>query len=404
MKYAIILPDGAADEPVAALDGRTPLEAANTPNIDRVSSSGRQGIVKTVPDGYTPGSDIATLSLFGYDPRECHTGRAPLEAAAKGIEAKPGELIFRCNFVTLEGGNMADFTAGHISQAEADRLIEDLNALFADEPVTFHAGVSYRNLMVVHDMSAMTSASSNEKGDLVAIQPHDFPDEPIAKHMPRGKGAAWLTRMMERAREMLSSNDVSAVRADLGDNPVTDIWLWGQGGPTILEAFADRFGKRAACIAAVDLIKGIARSAGMTMIDVPGATGYLDTDYTGKGKAAASALAEVDVVIVHVEAPDEAGHLGDAGEKVLAIERVDEHVVGPVLAALSAFDEWRVLIAPDHPTPVERRVHTSAPPPFCMAGTRVQTVIGKAFSEKWALETGLVVDPGHELMEFFLKS
>ncbi len=395
MKYAIILPDGAADEPVELLDGITPLEAARTPNMDWVSSHGRQGRVVTVPKGFSPGSDVATLSLFGYDARHDYDGRAPLEAAARGITARPGQLIFRCNLVTIVDGVMADFTAGHITNLEAEQLINDLNEMIGSDSCRFHPGVSYRNLMVATPPGGLKATCT---------PPHDIPDQPIKKHLPKGTGADWLRTIMLRAHDLLGAHDVNHVRADLGDNPATDIWLWGYGKPTTLQSFEERYGVRGACIAAVDLIRGIAKSVGMTVIDVDGATGYLDTDYAAKGKAGVAALDEYDLVVVHVEAPDEAGHLGDAEAKVAAIEKVDEYIVGPMLEKLRTFDEWKLLVAPDHPTPVEKRTHTSDPPPFCVAGSSVHSVLRRPFSEKAAVTSDLQIDPGYELMEYFLKA
>lgn len=394
-KLVMILPDGAADEPVAALGGRTPLEAAKKPNLDWIARTGRQGRVCTVPEGFSPGSDVATLSLFGYDSRTCHGGRAPLEAAARGLSIGPDEVVFRCNFVTLTEGRMADFTAGHISQKEADTLVEELNRCLSPERCRFHAGVSYRNLMVMLQTGDM---------DVRCTPPHDIPDRPVNAHQAVGKGSDRVRRLQDMARAVLAKHPINAVRRDLGENPATDIWLWGQGRAATLEPFEKRFGLRGAVIAAVDLIRGIAKTAGMTVLDVPGATGYLDTDYAAKGRAACEALASFDLVAVHIEAPDEAGHLGDAAAKVQAIERIDEHIVGPLLAALRSHGAWRILIAPDHPTPVDRRVHTNAPPPFCMAGTGVINVVEEAFSEASAERSSLFVERGHELMEFFLHS
>ena len=393
-KYAIILPDGAADEPVIELDGKTPLEAARKRNIDWISTNGRQGRVVTVPKGFSPGSDVATLSLFGYDPNRDYAGRAPLEAAARGIQAGADDVIFRCNLVTIVDGLMVDFTAGHIGQKEADQLIADLNDAFTSRGCAFHSGVSYRNLMVT---------SKPETASVRCTPPHDIPDKAVKEYLPKGKGSEWVCDIMKNARAVLEDHEVNLVRRDLGDNPATDIWLWGQGRPRMLERFADRYGVTGACIAAVDLIRGIARSAGLEVIDVPGATGYLDTDYGGKGRAAVAALNDYDLVIVHIEAPDEAGHLGDVQAKIQAIERIDEHIVGPVLDALRGFDRWRILIAPDHPTPVGKRVHTATPPPFCFAGSGVQTVLHQPFSESNVMQSDLLVDPGYELMEFFLK-
>jgi 2,3-bisphosphoglycerate-independent phosphoglycerate mutase len=395
MKYAIILPDGAADEPVGKLDGRTPLEVADKPNIDWVAVNGRQGTVVTVPKNHLPGSDVATLSLFGYDPDRYYDGRAPLEAAARGIATKGDEVIFRCNFVTIIDGLMEDFTAGHISQSEADRLIADLNERVADKRCRFHIGISYRNLMIASNAADLKPTCT---------PPHDFPSQPVADHPPTGPGSDWVKNVMEKAHAMLADHDVNAVRRDLGENPATDIWLWGQGRPTNLESLESRYGVRGVLIAAVDLIRGIAKCAKMEVPDIPGATGYLDTDYEAKGAAAVAALDSFDLVFVHVEAPDEAGHLGDVDKKITAIERVDQHVVGPVLERIRTFEEWRILVVPDHPTPVERKIHTADPPPFCMAGSAIQSVLNRPFTEANAASGNLIIDPGHELMEYFLKA
>lgn len=395
MKYVMVLPDGAADEPVDQLDGRTPLAAAATPHIDWIAANGRQGRVTTVPDGLSPGSDVATLSLFGYDPRSEHPGRAPLEAAARGLKIAPDQLVFRCNFVTITDGAMTDFTAGHISQAEADRLIADLNDHLQGEGCRFFSGVSYRNLMTL---------PLTPRGDLRCTPPHDIPDKPVAAFRPAGPGADKLNRIMERAAELLDDHEVNQVRRDLGENPATDIWLWGQGRPASFEPFATRFGVGGAVIAGVDLIRGIARAIGLELIDVAGATGYLDTDYAAKGRAAVDAVDAFDLTAVHIEAPDEAGHLGDVAAKVAAIERIDEHIVGPLLDKLRGLEKWKILIAPDHPTPVGSRVHTADPPPFCLAGHRVQPVLRRPFSESAAATSDLQVNPGHELMEYFLRT
>lgn len=391
MKFAVILPDGAADEPVPELGGRTPLEAAHKPHIDSIAAAGRQGIVVTVPPEFSPGSDVATLSLFGYDPRTDHPGRAPLEAAAQGIAAGPDETIFRCNLVTVSDGRMRDFTAGHISQDEAAALIGALNACFSESGLHFHSGVSYRNLLI---------AKAPAGPDLKCAPPHDFPDQPVGEHMPTGRGADWVAQVMDRARPVLASHAVNADRCRRGENPATDIWLWGQGRAKPLQKFSQRFGLRAAAIAAVDLIRGIARSVHVEVINVPGATGYLDTDYAAKGRAACAALDRYDLIFVHVEAPDEAGHLGDAAAKVAAIEEIDRHVAGPLLENLRRYPRWRILVAPDHPTPVQTRIHSRTPPPFCVAGTGIAPAAcsGLGFSERKSLSSGIRVDPGFELL------
>lgn len=394
MKYVMILPDGAADEPVAELGGKTPLEAAHKPGIDWIAKHGQQGCVRTVPNGFSPGSDVATLSLFGYDPRVCYTGRAPLEAAAKGIPVGPHQLVFRCNFVTLADGRMEDFTAGHISQGEADRLVGELNDRLGHLPCRFHSGVSYRNLMVTEPGLKLTPQCT---------PPHDIPGQPIESYLPKGEGGDWCRMVMDRAREVLAGHELNLVRRDLGENPATDIWLWGQGRPAELVPFVDRFGVPGVVIAAVDLIRGIAKCAGMELIDVPGATGYLDTDYAAKGRAASTALEWFDLVIVHIEAPDEAGHQGDVSAKVTAIERIDEFVVRPLLDRLKSFANWKIMVVPDHPTPVSRRVHSATPPPFCLAGHMVPGVLGQPFSESIAARGNLHIERGHELIEYFLK-
>jgi len=393
VKYVIVLPDGAADEPLAQLDGRTPLEAARIPGMDWVAANGRLGRSVTVPAGFTAGTDVATLSLFGYDPARYYTGRAPLEAAARGLTVGPDGIIFRCNFVTVLDGRMADFTAGHIAQNEAEGLIADLDSLFAGEGLAFHAGVSYRNLMITEDAGGL---------DVRCAPPHDIPNQPVADHRPQGPGAGRVKAIMTRARELLRNHEVNRVRRGEGRDPVTDIWLWGQGGPTKLDAFQDRFGCLGAVITGVDIIRGLAVCMGMKLIEVPGATGYIDTNYRGKGEAAVQALADFDMVVVHVEAPDEAGHLGDAAEKVLALERVDELIVGPLLEEVRRHDRWRILVAPDHPTPCTTRAHDATPPPFCYAGTGVEAVEAQPFCEQAASATGLFIDPGHRLIEQFM--
>lgn len=395
MKYALILPDGAADEPVPELDGLTPLAAAKTPNLDALATAGRVGTVRTVPEGFIPGSDVATLTVVGYDPRSCYTGRAPLEAVAQRISLGPDELVFRCNLVTIVDGRMEDFSAGHISQKEAEALVAVLQAALGDDRIQFHTGVSYRHLMTLKDARGLK---------LKCTPPHDIPGERIDGYLPSGKGSDLIRSLMDRSRAVLADHEINQVRRDLGENPATSIWLWGQGPMMQLAPFRKQYGLRGAAITAVDLIRGIALSVGWKLIEVEGATGYLDTNYRGKGEAAVAALDDVDIIAVHIEAPDEAGHNGDARAKVAAIEQIDEWVVGPLVDRLRGFDAWRVLVAPDHPTPVGKRTHTATPPPFCMAGTGVHADLATAFNEQQAAESRLHIDPGHELMEYFLKS
>lgn len=398
MKYAIILPDGAADEALPQLDGRTPLEAANIPNMDWIAEHGRLGRSVTIPAGFTAGTDVGTLSVFGYDPKTYYSGRAPIEAAAKGLKVAPDELIFRCNFVTVGEGCMRDFTAGHIAQPEADRLIADLNRLARDgEPAlrgcVFYAGVSYRNLM--------TAAGAAEM-QLESAPPHDIPNQPIAAHLPRGAGQERVRAIMTRAAELLREHDVNRVRRAAGRAPITDIWLWGQGRPKPLPSLAQRFGVRGAVITGVDIIRGLAVMMGMELIDVPGVTGYIDTNYAGKGEYAVRALDQYDLIVVHVEATDEAAHQGDAALKVQALERTDQFVVAPILAALRKREDWRILVAPDHYTCVRSTQHAAPPPPFCFAGSGVEAVEGQPFNEP-AAQRGPLIDPGSRLIELFFR-
>ena len=392
MKYAIIIPDGAADVALEQLGGRTPLAAADKPNMDWIATNGKCGTVRTIPPSMPCGSDVAILSVLGYDPTQYYTGRAPLEAAAQGLKIAPDEWVLRCNLVTVVDGKMEDYSAGHISTEEAAALLGGLNRLVGSEQVQFHTGISYRHLMTY-------------KGELKVqtTPPHDILGQPIERHMPRGRGSDLLRTVIERSKEAFRTHEINTVRRDLGENPATNVWLWGQGKMPSLPAFAERFGLTAAVITAVDLVRGIAKLIGWEVIDVPGATGYTDTNYVGKGAAAVAALHSRDLVCVHIEASDEAGHNADPAAKVQAIEQIDRHVVGPVLERLRAeADDWRILVLPDHPTPCTVRTHTPDPVPFAMAGVRVAAVLAEPFSEETAAQSDLHVERGCDLMEYFL--
>jgi len=394
MKYAIILPDGASDEAIPELGGRTPLEAARIPHMDSVARQGRLGRVVTIPDGYPAGTDVGTLVLMGYDPKVCYSGRAPMEATAQGLTTTPDQMIFRCNFVHLADGTMRDFTSGHIRQEDADELIASLNAsLFPGETCAFHAGVSYRNLLFLSDAAGLK---------LECAPPHDIADQPVDRHWPKGQGRERAMAIMDRARHLLAEHPVNRRRRALGEAWATDIWLWGQGVQVPLASLRERFGLRGVAITAVDILRGIAVGMGMDLIRVPGATGYIDTDYDAKGRAAVRALDDYDVVVVHVEAPDESAHQGMAEEKMKSLERIDQAVVGPLLEALRARGDYRILVAPDHATLVRSKAHDAAPPPFCYAGTGIGPGSGRAFTEAEALATGVLLDPGHTLLGEFL--
>ena len=404
MKYAIVIPDGCADEPQASLGGKTPLQAAHLPNMDRLATMGEVGNSNNVPAPLTPASDVATLSLFGYNPLEVYTGRAPLEAVAMAIKLEPRDWAIRCNLVTVVDGCMNDFTAGHISNEDGKALVETLaNELDGPLPdgsgaLEFHPGVSYRNLLVYR---AKQSAAPFTK-ETRSQPPHDIPDKPIHDHRPTGPGSELLRSLMERSRPLFEHHPVNEARRQRGQKPATQCWLWGQGrGPT-LRPFKEIYGKQGAILSAVDLVRGVGMLVGWKRIDVPGATGYLDTDYAAKGRYGVAALADHDLVCVHVEAPDEASHEGRADAKVNALEEIDRHVVGPLLEALPRFGSWRLLVSPDHRTALRTRAHAYGAVPFVMAGTGVSSLGQSSYDEQTAGESRVVFAKGHELMKHFL--
>ena len=393
-KYVIIIPDGAADEPLEQFAGETVLEAAEIPNMDKISTLGRQGLVQTVPDGMEPGSDVAQMSLLGYDPLRYYSGRAPIEAVARNIKLSLEDWVFRCNLVTIADGKMADHSAGHISTVEAGNLIKELAGQLGNEQITFHTGVSYRHLLVFKGINF----------DVKTYPPHDYIGKAIEKILPRGKGAELLIDLMARSQQLFTNHDINKVRRDLGENQVSSIWLWGQGKKAQMESFQKRFGIKGAAITAVDLVRGLAKLIGFDLIDVPGATGFIDTNYQGKASAAIEAIEKYDIVFIHIEAPDEASHSGNAEMKKMAIEQVDKHIVGPVLEALQKYESWRILVMPDHPTPVRTCAHSAEPVPFAMAGDNVSGILHATFGETNAAKSGFRIENGFELMEYFLKS
>jgi 2,3-bisphosphoglycerate-independent phosphoglycerate mutase len=397
-KYVLVIPDGAADEPVAALGGRTPLAAANLPEMDRIAREGIVGRSRNVPERFLPASDVATLSLFGYDPERHYTGRAPLEAAAIGIELQPEDWAVRCNLMTIRDGCLTDFTAGHITSAEGRALIDSIQARMTDPAIEFHAGVSYRNLMIYRGRPDSTLFTDQTH----TTPPHDHPEEPAEKYLPRGPGSARLCALMATGQRVLASHPVNAARVQAGKPPANAIWLWGQGNAPSVPNFADLHHKKGAIISAVDLVRGVGVLAGWTRIDVPGATGYLDTDYAAKGEFAARALEDHDIVCVHVEAPDEASHEGSASAKVEALERIDRDIVGPLRNSLQSYPTWRILISPDHATLLRTRAHDRAPVAWAIAGTGI-AASGKTYDEAAASDQAApCFDQGYRLMERFL--
>jgi 2,3-bisphosphoglycerate-independent phosphoglycerate mutase len=394
MKYAIIIPDGAADDPLPQLDGRTPIQAAATPNMDWIAQHGQQGLARTVADGFESGSDVATMTLLGYDPAVYHTGRAPLEAAAQRIPLAPTDWVFRCNLVTVIDGVMKDHSAGGISDAEARTLLAELAADLALPGFEFHPGVSYRNLLVYR---------GNQPFDITSKPPHEIPEEPAEKWLPRGIGSEVMRRIIDRSRAVFADHPVNHARRDRGLRQATQVWLWGQGHAPTMPSFADRFGVPSGCmITGVDLLRGLAVLLGWDVHEVAGMTSFHDTNYAAQGVDTAAMLDRYDLVFSHIEAPDEASHQADWKTKVAAIEHIDRFVVGPVLQKLQIFPQWRVLVMPDHATNIATRKHGYAPAPFVMAGSGIAARPEQCYSEPNAAR-GLQLQRGHQLMELFLR-
>jgi 2,3-bisphosphoglycerate-independent phosphoglycerate mutase len=398
MKYAVLLGDGMADWAVESLGGKTPLEYAKIPNMDRIAREGTIGLIDTVPKGYKPGSDVAILSVLGYDPVTCYTGRGPLEAASMGVELVPGDLAFRCNLVTLGDGPdpvMVDFTAGHISTAEAREIIVGLDQAIGSGHLKFYPGVGYRHLLVWKGGGP----------EVETTPPHDITGQATAQYLPKGKGAGDVLELMLKSREVLNGHPVNRSRETKGKKKATSIWLWGQGGKPVMEPLSRKFGLSGAMISAVDLLNGLGVYAGLEVLKVEGATGYIDTNYIGKAEKALEALRIKDFVFVHVEAPDEMGHEGNAEGKVKAIEDFDEKVVGTILRGIGSFGDFRVLVLSDHPTPVAKKTHVSEESPFAVLSSFASDNLknGGGYSENSARKSGIVVFPGWRLMEGFIR-
>ncbi len=400
MKYAILVGDGMSDYPVPELANKTPLEVAKIPNMHDIAKHGTVGLVKTVPPGMKPASDVANLAIMGYDPKTYYTGRGPLEAANIGVELAADEVAFRCNLVTVNADIMADYSAGHISDKESKSILSFLNENLGSDRIKFYHGKSYRNLIVIK------TRSKDEMRDLMkarCVPPHDISGKPITNSLPKGKGSEVLLNLMQESRSLLSKHEINKVRLDLGENPANMIWLWGQGANPNMPSFRGMFGIEGSVISAVDLVNGIGRLIGLDVITVPGATGYYDTNYKDKGEYAIRSLEEKDFVFVHVEAPDEAGHNGDVREKIRAIENFDKYVVGAVWNFLKEVDDYRIMVLADHATPVVLRTHVSDPAPFVMAGTGVTHNGFDIFSEAHAKAAKVKFKSGAALTETFFK-
>jgi 2,3-bisphosphoglycerate-independent phosphoglycerate mutase len=403
MKYAIVIPDGAADEPQQSLGGKTPLEAAHTPNMDHVAAMGVVARACHTPKALPAGSEIGNLSLLGYNPFENFTGRAPMEAAAQGIKLGPADWAVRCNLVTIEDQVMRDFTADHISTEEGTKLLASAQEKIASDPkyrgaLEFVTGVSYRNLLLWRG-AKLPCPFTNETRTRA---PHDITDQSVLEDYPRGPGSDVLCDLMAASIGVFQDHPVNSARQAAGKRPASNVWLWGLGQAPRLRPFVDEYGPRGAMITAVDLLRGIAALVGWDRIEVPGATGYLDTDYAAKGRAGVEALKKYDIVCVHVEASDEASHEGRGDEKVKAIEEIDKHVVGPLVEALKTHGDWRIMISPDHPTFLRTKVHTHGNVAVAMAGTGIAPDEFKAYGDTNAANSKLAFDEGWNLMPWFI--
>jgi 2,3-bisphosphoglycerate-independent phosphoglycerate mutase len=398
MKYVILLGDGMSDWPVAELGDRTPLQAAHTPNMDRLARLGKAGQAQTIPEGMSTGSDVAALTILGYDARHLYTGRSPLEAASIGIELQPTDVAFRCNLVVLGEANgqhtMADFSGGHIATEEASQLIETLNQELGGAVFQFYPGVSYRHCLVWRE----------GRLGMQLTPPHDISGRSIAEYLPSGEGATELQRLMESSQAIFRDHPINQHRRAHGETPISSIWLWGAGKRPQIPSFHEKYGLSGAVISAVDLHKGLAIYAGLESVNVPGATGWLDTNYAGKVEHALAALQSKDFVFVHIEAPDEAGHQGDVKAKVQAIEDFDAKVVGPMLEGLTQhFESYRVLLLPDHPTPIALKTHVREPVPIALYGTGVEPDTVQRYDESIRDRGSLDVQYGTKLMEILLS-
>lgn len=400
MKYAIIIPDGCADEPQQSLGGKTPLQAARTPAIDAIAAQGVVGLAHHVPEDLPAGSAVANMSLLGYDPSATFTGRAPLEAAAQGIALGEADWAVRCNLVTIEDQIMRDFTAGHISTDEAKALLATAREKVGDPSLQFVAGVSYRNLLILRSDRGPAPFSPETR----TTPPHDLTDQSVLDHYPRGPGSDLLNRLMSDSVAWFAQHPVNAARRQRGQLPATNIWLWGQGRKPRLAPFAERYGKRGVMITAVDLLRGLAALIGWERVEVPGATGYTDTDYAAKGRYAVEALERPDaeIVCVHIEAPDEASHEGDAAAKVAALEAIDREIVAPLHAALRRCGEGRILVSPDHPTPLRTRTHSHGAVPFAYYGSGVVPDPQRCYDEQAAQAANRTYLEGWRVMGDFL--
>jgi 2,3-bisphosphoglycerate-independent phosphoglycerate mutase len=402
MKYLVILADGMADYPIQELKGKTPLQVSNKPNMDRLAQQGEVGRVRTVPPGMPPGSDVANLAVLGYNPRQYYTGRSPLEAISIGVDLTPTDVAFRCNLVTLSDAPntsekiMTDYSAGEISTKEAAIIIKDLAKELNSEEINFYPGVSYRHLMVWH----------NGPSECRLTAPHDISDQQIGDFLPKGDCCAKLFGLIKQSWSILKNHPVNLKRIELGLRPANSIWFWGEGTKPNIVSFSEKYGLKGSVVSAVDLTKGLGISAGLKAVNVPGATGNIHTNFHGKAQAVLKAFAEGDdFVYLHIEAPDEAGHQGDLKTKIKAIEKIDE-VLEIILNELPKIaEDYRIMLLPDHPTPITLKTHAADPVPFVIyqsgkSKTETSTIV---FDEPIANTTGIFFEEGYCLMDHFVK-
>jgi 2,3-bisphosphoglycerate-independent phosphoglycerate mutase len=400
MKYVMLLGDGMADYPTKMLGGKTPLQCAFTPYMDQIAAEGTLGLVDTIPAGFTPGSDVATLSVLGYDPRETYTGRGPLEAASMGISLGQNDMAYRCNLVTIgekdsPNAFMDDFTAGHISTEESREIILDINKALGSSPYQFFPGVGYRHLFVWRNAPSSPETTA----------PHDITGKTIESYLPHGDSSQEINSIMQRAGKILINHPVNVQRQKAGKKQANSIWLWGQGKKPQIVPLTQKYSLQGGMISAVDLLKGIGIIAGLKVFPVEGATGYIDTNYEGKAKMALDILNFMDFVFVHLEAPDEMGHEGNAAGKIQAIELFDEKIVGPILNKIGSFGDYRLIVLSDHPTPLDLKTHVGDPSPFAVLSSRKEEnkAAGLPFNEINAKESSILISPGHLLMEKFIR-
>lgn len=399
MKYIMLVGDGMSGRPLDELNGRTTLEVAERRYMDEITKRGKLGIATTIPKGMTPASDVANLSLLGYNPKKYYSGRGPLEAVNIGVDLSDTDVAFRCNLVTQGRDEMIDYSAGHISSKEARVLIEKIDSSLGNEKIKFYPGISYRHLMVFRTGSKEEAIKIS---GIKCMPPHDILNKGILKNLPQGEGKEILTELMNKSKELLAHHDINKVRIDLGENPANMIWLWGQGIMPVMPSFKELYGVTGSIISAVDLIKGIGKIIELEVINVPGATGFYDTNFKGKGEYALKSLEDKDFVFVHVEAADEAGHNADIRAKITAIENFDKFVVGTIWEEYKTKKDFRIMVLPDHSTPISVRTHTTDPVPFVLCGDGVEADGASVFTETAARGSDFVFKEGHLLMKYLI--